>query len=175
MSNSSVASTPRQVRTTVAAISPRSALKIGAAVGICLFVAWMIAALLAYILLGATGVWDRVNSLAGDLLGSGGVSAGTFFGLAAAIGVLEVVVAVLFMPLAALLYNAVAGYVGGLSITLTEGITLGTEPDLAPSESSDAEDAEQAGQGAESEEPSEDAQSTTVGEKPNAAAAGWGG
>lgn len=114
----------RRVRTRLVAVDPRSALYLGAAVGACLFVAWMIAAVLVYILLGATGVWDRVNSLSGDLLGSDGVSVGMYFGLAALVGLVEVVVAALFVPLSALLYNAVAGYVGGLWLTLGEGVTV---------------------------------------------------
>lgn len=114
----------RQVRTTLTSIDPRSAARIGAAVGACLFMAWMVAAVLLYVLLGATGVWGRVNSLAGDLLGSDGMSAGMFFGIAAGIGVLEVGVTVLSVPLAAVLYNAVAGYVGGLRISLGEGTVV---------------------------------------------------
>jgi hypothetical protein len=115
---------PTLVRTTLASIDPRSAAKLGAAVGVCLFVAWMIAAVLVYIILGAAGVWDRVNSLAGDLLGADGVSAGMYFGIAALVGVVEVVVAALFIPLGAMLYNAVAGYVGGLRVTLGAGAVL---------------------------------------------------
>jgi hypothetical protein len=84
----------------------------------------MIAAVLVYIILGAAGVWDRVNSLAGDLLGADGVSAGMYFGIAALVGVVEVVVAALFIPLGAMLYNAVAGYVGGLRVTLGAGAVL---------------------------------------------------
>ena len=109
---------PRQVRTTLTAVGPRSALKIGAAVGVCLFVAWMIAAALVHVLLGATGVWDRVNSLAGDLFAADGLSTGTYFGLAALLGLVEVVVVTLLFPLGAVLYTAVAGFVGGLEVTV---------------------------------------------------------
>lgn len=109
---------PRQVRTTLTTVGPRSALKIGAAVGVCLFVAWMIAAALVHVLLGATGVWDRVNSLAGDLFAADGLSTGTYFGLAALLGLVEVVVVTLLFPLGAVLYTAVAGFVGGLEVTV---------------------------------------------------------
>lgn len=124
--SSAVGEGPSLVLTTLAAVEPRSAARIGVAVGVCLFVAWMVAAVLVYIILGATGVWDRVNSLAGDLLGADGVSAGMYFGVAALVGVLEVIVATLFIPLGAMLYNAVAGYVGGLRVTLGAGAVVET-------------------------------------------------
>lgn len=114
-------------RTTLTAVGPRSAAKIGVAVGVCLFVAWMIAAALVYVLLGATGVWDRVNSLAGDLFAADGVSAGMYFGLAGAVGIVEVVVATLFFPLGAVLYNGVAGYVGGIEVTVETGDAAGED------------------------------------------------
>ncbi|AGP29674.1 DUF3566 domain-containing protein [Corynebacterium terpenotabidum] len=151
----------RQVRTTLTSIDPRSAARIGAAVGACLFMAWMVAAVLLYVLLGATGVWGRVNSLAGDLLGSDGMSAGMFFGIAAVIGVLEVGVTVLSVPLAAVLYNAVAGYVGGLRISLGEGTVV--EDADGGSGTSDAVDAV-----AESTAPETPAPVSGAG------AAGWG-
>jgi hypothetical protein len=47
-----------------------------------------------------------------------------YFGIAALVGVVEVVVAALFIPLGAMLYNAVAGYVGGLRVTLGAGAVL---------------------------------------------------
>lgn len=102
----------------VRSVGPGSAARIGAGVGACLFVAWMAAAALIYILLGATGIRDRVNSLAGDLLASDGVSAGMYFGVAAALGAVEVVALVLLCPLCAVIYNGIAHYVGGLRVTL---------------------------------------------------------
>lgn len=125
----------RQVSTTLTAVEPRSAAKIGAAVGVCLFVAWMVAVALVYILLGATGVWDRINSLAGDLFGQEGVSAGMYFGVAAGVGVLEVVVTALFFPLGAVLYNAVADYTGGVRVTLGAGSVVEDVSDVEGAES----------------------------------------
>lgn len=182
--SSAVGEGPALVRTTLAAVDPRSAARIGVAVGVCLFVAWMVAAMLVYIILGATGVWDRVNSLAGDLLGADGVSAGMYFGVAALVGVLEVIVATLFIPLGAMLYNAVAGYVGGLRVTLGAGAvveaveasedaaegTEGTEGTVAEAEQDAEQDAEP--------DADADAVTTEVAAEPpsagGAAAAGWG-
>lgn len=182
--SSAVGEGPALVRTTLAAVDPRSAARLGVAVGVCLFVAWMVAAMLVYIILGATGVWDRVNSLAGDLLGADGVSAGMYFGVAALVGVLEVIVATLFIPLGAMLYNAVAGYVGGLRVTLGAGAvveaveasedaaegTEGTEGTVAEAEQDAEQDAEP--------DADADAVTTEVAAEPpsagGAAAAGWG-
>lgn len=181
--SSAVGEGPALVRTTLAAVDPRSAARLGVAVGVCLFVAWMVAAMLVYIILGATGVWDRVNSLAGDLLGADGVSAGVYFGVAALVGVLEVIVATLFIPLGAMLYNAVAGYVGGLRVTLGAGAVV-----EAVEASEDAAEGTEGTEGAESAvadaeqdaEPDADADAVTTevaAEPPSAggaAAAGWG-
>lgn len=181
--SSAVGEGPALVRTTLAAVDPRSAARLGVAVGVCLFVAWMVAAMLVYIILGATGVWGRVNSLAGDLLGADGVSAGMYFGVAALVGVLEVIVATLFIPLGAMLYNAVAGYVGGLRVTLGAGAVV-----EAVEASEDAAEGTEGTEGAESAvadaeqdaEPDADADAVTTevaAEPPSAggaAAAGWG-
>ena len=179
--SSAVGEGPALVRTTLAAVDPRSAARLGVAVGVCLFVAWMVAAMLVYIILGATGVWDRVNSLAGDLLGADGVSAGMYFGVAALVGVLEVIVATLFIPLGAMLYNAVAGYVGGLRVTLGAGAVVeaveASEDAAEGAEGAVAEAEQDAEQDAEPDADA-DAVTTEVAAEPpsagGAAAAGWG-
>lgn len=182
--SSAVGEGPALVRTTLAAVDPRSAARLGVAVGVCLFVAWMVAAMLVYIILGATGVWDRVNSLAGDLLGADGVSAGMYFGVAALVGVLEVIVATLFIPLGAMLYNAVAGYVGGLRVTLGAGAVV-EAVEASEDTAEGAEGAESAVAEAEQDAESDagtdadaDAVTTEVAAEPpsagGAAAAGWG-
>lgn len=180
-------------RTTLTAVGPRSAAKIGVAVGVCLFVAWMIAAALVYVLLGATGVWDRVNSLAGDLFAADGVSAGMYFGLAGAVGIVEVVVATLFFPLGAVLYNGVAGYVGGIEVTVETGDAEGedaagsaapTAAPAAPVETAEAEPSRESAEAVESPELPEEAVTEVLAPRPERperpagpagpAAAGWG-
>ena len=182
--SSAVGEGPSLVRTTLAAVDPRSAARLGVAVGVCLFVAWMVAAMLVYIILGATGVWDRVNSLAGDLLGADGVSAGVYFGVAALVGVLEVIVATLFIPLGAMLYNAVAGYVGGLRVTLGAGAVVeaveASEDTAEGAEGAEGAVAEAEQDAEQDAEPDADADAVTTevaAEPPSAggaAAAGWG-
>lgn len=107
------------MRATLREISPLSALKIGAILSACVFAAWMVAAALIYIFLGLGGIWDRMNNLLSDLIGGEQVSTGMYFGLAFGIGLLEFVVVTLFAPVFALLYNAAAGLVGGLHVSIT--------------------------------------------------------
>ncbi|MGO3361658.1 MAG: DUF3566 domain-containing protein [Corynebacterium sp.] len=111
-------SSPRSVTGTVTAVSPWSALKVGAILSFCLWVAWMVAAALIYILLGVGGIWDRMNDLLADLIGADRISSGMFFGVAAGIGLLEFIVVTLLSPVVAVLYNAAAGLVGGLRVTV---------------------------------------------------------
>ncbi|MGP5734356.1 DUF3566 domain-containing protein [Candidatus Corynebacterium faecigallinarum] len=105
---------------TVKEISPASALKLGAVLSVCLWVAWMVAAALVYILMGIGGIWDRMNNLLADLLGADAVSTGMYFTVAAGLGLLEVVVVALMSPVLAVLYNASAGLVGGLKVRVED-------------------------------------------------------
>ncbi|HIW92880.1 MAG TPA: DUF3566 domain-containing protein [Candidatus Corynebacterium avicola] len=118
---------------TVKEISPWSALKLGAVLSVCLWVAWMVAAALIYILLGVGGIWDKMNDLMADLIGADAVSTGMFFGVAAGLGVLEVVVVALMSPVLAVLYNASAGIVGGLKVRVEgEGADGSEDTAVAP-------------------------------------------
>ena len=74
------------MRASLREIAPLSALKIGAILSACVFIAWMVAAALIYIFLGIGGVWDRMNNLLADLIGADSISAGLYFGVAAGVG-----------------------------------------------------------------------------------------
>ena len=116
MSGAPVSQTNWTVSGTIAEISPWSALKIGAVLSFCLWVAWMVAAALIYILLGIGGIWDRMNNLLADLLGWEEISSGMYFGVAAGLGLLEFIVVTLLSPVIAVLYNSAAGLVGGIRV-----------------------------------------------------------
>ncbi|MEJ6550224.1 DUF3566 domain-containing protein [Corynebacterium sp. USCH3] len=116
------------MRASLREIAPLSALKIGAILSACIFIAWMVAAALIYIFLGLGGVWDRMNNLLADLIGADRISAGLYFGVAAGVGLLEFVVVTLFAPVTAMLYNAATGLVGGLQITVTPETVDAVEP-----------------------------------------------
>lgn len=108
----------RGVQRTITYIEPISALKMALIFNLALFAVWFVAMALIYIILGAAGTWDRLDSLIGDLTDSSGMSAGMYFGGVVAIGLFEVVLFTLLAPVAALIYNASSSILGGLRIQL---------------------------------------------------------
>lgn len=108
----------RGVQRTITYIEPISALKMALIFNLALFAVWFVAMALIYIVLGAAGTWDRLDSLIGDLTDSSGMSAGMYFGGVVAIGLFEVVLFTLLAPVAALIYNASSSILGGLRIQL---------------------------------------------------------
>ncbi|WP_293819967.1 DUF3566 domain-containing protein [uncultured Corynebacterium sp.] len=108
----------RGVQRTITYIEPISALKMALIFNLALFAVWFVAMALIYIVLGAAGTWDRLDSLIGDLTDSSGMSVGMYFGGVIAIGLFEVVLFTLLAPVAALIYNASSSILGGLRIQL---------------------------------------------------------
>jgi hypothetical protein len=107
-------------------IDPWSTLKVSALLSVALFFVWMIAVALLYLVLGAMGVWSKLNSNVGDLLtagnGAGGeiVSAGSVFGGAALIGLVNIVLLTAFATVGAYIYNLSTDIVGGVEVTLAD-------------------------------------------------------
>ena len=107
-------------------IDPWSTLKVSLVVSVALFFVWMIAVALLYLVLGAMGVWTKLNSNVGDLLtaasGSGGelVSSGTIFGGATLIGLVNIVLLSAMATVGAFIYNLVTDLVGGIEVTLAD-------------------------------------------------------
>lgn len=99
-------------------IDPKSALKIGFVINLCVFGIGLVAAALLYLVLGVAGVWGNLNSLLGDLMGSGNFGAGTYFGIVIALGLLELVIFTLLAPVMAYIYNLSAKLIGGLRVTV---------------------------------------------------------
>jgi hypothetical protein len=94
---------------------------------VALFFIWMIAVAFLYLVLGAMGVWSKLNSNVGDLLttgsSSGGgdlVSAGSIFGGAALIGLVNIVLLTATATLGAYIYNLSTDIVGGVEVTLAD-------------------------------------------------------
>jgi len=97
-----------------------------------------------------------------------------YFGLTALVGVVEVVVVSLFVPLSAMLYNAIAGYVGGLRVTLDASDIEAGIGDVEPEPQPDVQSEPQPDAAAPSDDVSgavAGAFSTGVSE---AETAGWG-
>ena len=107
-------------------IDPWSALKVSALLSGALFFVWMIAVAFLYLVLGAMGVWSKLNSNVGDLLtsGAGGggdiVSAGSIFGTAALIGLVNIVLLTAMATVGAYIYNLSTDIVGGVEVTLAD-------------------------------------------------------
>ncbi|KAB3519185.1 hypothetical protein GC425_09285 [Corynebacterium sp. zg254] len=118
------ASAPLETRQlTVFRVNPVSALKVGAGFGVALFLVWMIAVTIVWIVLNAAGVWDRLNNLLSDLFGLDTLGPGVYFGLTGLLGVLEVLVVVMLAPLAAVVYNDGQKLWGGLKVELAEDVS----------------------------------------------------
>ena len=108
-------------------IDPWSALKVSLLLNAALFFVWMIAVAFLYLVLGAMGVWSKLNSNVGDLLtsGSGGggsdlVSASSIFGGAALIGLVNIVLLTAMATAGAYIYNLSTDIVGGVEVTLAD-------------------------------------------------------
>lgn len=105
---------------TLTYINPLSALKLGAAVNVCLLVIVLVASAVMYALLGIAGVWDNLNSLLGDLTGMGSFGSAEYFGIVLTVGIIEVIIFSLLAPVLAVMYNLSAKLVGGLRITVNK-------------------------------------------------------
>lgn len=107
-------------------IDPWSTLRVAGLLSVALFFVWMIAVAFLYLVLGAMGVWSKLNSNVGDLLtsGSGGggeiVSAGSIFGGAALIGLVNIVLLTAMATVGAYIYNLSTDIVGGVEVTLAD-------------------------------------------------------
>ncbi|BBY33700.1 hypothetical protein BST33_11760 [Mycolicibacter minnesotensis] len=105
-------------------IDPWSALKVSLLLSAAMFFVWMVAVAVLYVALGAMGVWSKLNSNVGDLLTNNSaaelVSAGSIFGGAALIGLVNVVVLTAMATLGVVIYNLCTDVVGGVEVTLAD-------------------------------------------------------
>lgn len=106
-------------------IDPWSALKVSLLLNVALFFVWMIAVAFLYVVLGAMGVWSKLNSNVGDLLTSSGgggdlVSAWSIFGGAALVGLVNIVLLTAMATIGAYIYNLSTDIVGGIEVTLAD-------------------------------------------------------
>ena len=106
-------------------IDPWRTLKVSLLLSVAMFFVWMIAVAFLYLVLGGMGVWSKLNSNVGDLLtsNSGGgelVSAGSIFGGAFLIGLVNIVLLTAMATLGAFVYNLSTDIVGGVEVTLAD-------------------------------------------------------
>jgi hypothetical protein len=112
----------KQVRLTLVFIDFWSALKISFLVGLAQAIVVIIATFLLYLVFVQTGIFDRANSVVGQVVGGNGfdvrsiLSMGQAVAFAAVAGVLNMVVITILGAVVAVIYNAIARIVGGVKV-----------------------------------------------------------
>lgn len=105
-------------------VDPWTVLKVSLILSIALFFVWMIAVAFLYLVLGAMGVWSKLNSNVGDLLTNSSnaelVSSSAIFGGAALIGLVNIVLITAMATVGAFIYNLTTDLVGGVEVTLAD-------------------------------------------------------
>lgn len=108
-------------------IDPWSAFKVSAVLSIALFLIWMIAIGVLYVVLDGIGVWDQINNSFTSLVSGDSstgssfqVTAGAVFGIAAGVGALYAIVLTALTTVGTFIYNVAADLVGGIEVTLAD-------------------------------------------------------
>lgn len=106
-------------------IDPWSALKVSLIVSVAMFLVWMIAVALIYVVLDGMGVWDRLNTGVTDIISDNGenttlIGPGQVFGVAAILGIINIVLFTALSTLGAFIYNLSSDMVGGVEVTLAD-------------------------------------------------------
>ncbi|MEV6068279.1 DUF3566 domain-containing protein [Nocardia sp. NPDC052001] len=120
------AATGEPLRATVQVrhIDPWSTLKVSLVISVALFFVWMLAVGLLYLVLEGMGVWERLNSTFTDMVSdssaSGLIDAGTVFGYAGVIGMINVVLLTALSTVGVFVYNQCTDLVGGIQVTLAD-------------------------------------------------------
>ncbi|MBF6070030.1 DUF3566 domain-containing protein [Nocardia farcinica] len=116
---------PLRATVQIRRIDPWSTLKISLVISVALFFVWMLAVGLLYIVLEGMGVWERLNNTFTDMVsqdsGSAGlIDAGTVFGYAGVIGLINVVLFTALGTVGTFIYNQCCDLVGGIQVTLAD-------------------------------------------------------
>ncbi|WP_067843385.1 DUF3566 domain-containing protein [Nocardia lijiangensis] len=116
---------PLRATVQIRRIDPWSTLKISLVISVALFFVWMLAVGLLYIVLEGMGVWERLNNTFTDMVSQdsgtvGLIDAGTVFGYAGVIGLINVVLFTALGTVATFIYNQCCDLVGGIQVTLAD-------------------------------------------------------
>ena len=115
----------KQVRLKLVYIDFLSALKLSFLLGIAQAIVVILGSFLLYMVFVQTGIFDRANSVAGEVLGGQQfnikdvVTVGSVLGLSSLIASINLVIITVLGAVCALIYNMSAKIVGGLSVGLT--------------------------------------------------------
>jgi hypothetical protein len=118
---------PRRASLQLRYLEPWSVLKVSLVLSVAGFLAWMVAVGLIYSILDGMGVWDQLNGTYSDLTSVSDpeasqnlISAGGVFGVAALVGLINIVLITAMCTVGAFIYNASADLAGGIEVTLSE-------------------------------------------------------
>jgi hypothetical protein len=117
---------PRRASLQIKRVDPWSVLKLALVLGFAMFLVWMVAVGVLYSVLGGMNVWTKLNGTYNDLVqggdNSGGdlISAGRVFGIAAVVGLVNVILFTAMATVSAFIYNVSADLAGGVEVTLSE-------------------------------------------------------
>jgi hypothetical protein len=112
----------KQVRLTLVFIDFWSALKVSFLIGLAQAIVVIIATFLLYLVFVQTGIFDRANSIVGQVVGGNGfdvrsiLSMGQAVAFAAVAAVLNMVVITIMGAVVAVIYNLIARIVGGVKV-----------------------------------------------------------
>ncbi len=119
---------PRRARLYLRRIDPWSVMKLSFVVSFVLLLVTVVATSVLYLALDAMGVFDSVNKTLASLVGSAGdaksfnlqITAKGVIGVAAVLGIVNMVLFTALATLGSFVYNVCADLVGGLEVTLSE-------------------------------------------------------
>ena len=115
----------KQVRLKLVYIDFFSALKLSFLLGLAQAIVVIVASFLLYMVFVQTGIFDRANTVAGQVLGGNQfnikdvVSVGSVLGFSALVAGINLVIITVLGAVCAVIYNAAAKIVGGLSVGFT--------------------------------------------------------
>ena len=119
---------PRRASLQVKQIDPWSVLKLSLVLSFALFLVWMVAVGVLYLVLDGMGVWDRLNTTFTDFVSVNDpnsqaaplIGPGRVFGVAAIVGAINIVLMTALATISTFIYNLTSDLVGGVEVTLTE-------------------------------------------------------
>ena len=118
---------PLRATVQVRHIDPWSTLKVSLVISVAMFFVWMLAVGFLYIVLSGMGVWDRLNSTFTDMVAdnnssssTGLIDAGSVFGYASVVGLINVVLFTALATIGVFIYNQCTDLVGGVQVTLAD-------------------------------------------------------
>ncbi|MCX4096531.1 DUF3566 domain-containing protein [Nocardia sp. alder85J] len=124
VAQAAVTGEPLRATVQVRHIDPWSTLKVSLVISVAMFFVWMLAVGFLYIVLSGMGVWDRINTFTTDMVSDSGssslIGAGSVFGYAAVIGLINVVLITALSTIGVFIYNQCTDLVGGIQVTLAD-------------------------------------------------------